>query len=114
MIGGACEIFNRRAIAALVMVCVLAGFTGVVFTRHYHAERFIASESPTETLYHAAEIHDGKLASNCIHAPRSGSIRRFRSEEDARKTGRVPCRCVVRDGQPYAVVSLPMLAKQKK
>jgi hypothetical protein len=103
-IGYAFEMFNRRAIAALTMVFVLAGFTGVVFVRHYHAghEEFIAGQS--ETLYHVAE---------CIHAPGGKAVDAFASEDDAKRTGRVPCRCVTRDGLPHTLVSLPLARGQR-
>lgn len=102
-IGGACELFNRRVVAAMAMVCVLIGFTGVVFTRHCHAVYYVAGEHPQETLYHVSE---------CIHAPH-GLVSRFATEDEARRTGRIPCRCVRRDGLPFTIVSLTPSIAQK-
>lgn len=93
--------FNRRMVAGGAMLCVLVAFTTIIFHRHIPPETYIAADDPQETYYHIA---------GCIHGPSHAErTATFETEDEARRTGRVPCRCVRRDDDPLLVTAVPGL-----
>jgi hypothetical protein len=91
--------FNRRMVATGAMLCVLVGSTAIIFHDRAPEETYVAGDHPQETYYHVRD---------CIHAP-TDSLVTFETETEARRTGRVPCRCVRRDDDPLLVRVVPAL-----
>ena len=91
--------FNRRLAAGGAMLCVLVGSTVIMFHNRQIDSVYIAADDPQETYYHVRD---------CIYAPEyAARVVTFKSEDEARRSGRVPCRCVRRDADPLLVRAMP-------